>query len=247
MNSKKEAFYVGTSGWTYDHWKENFYPENIPKTRWFEHYAKTFKAVEINATFYRRFKDTTYYKWRERAPDNFLYVLKAPRVITHRKYLLNAENLVMEFWKSAVLLENHFGMVLMQLSPKMPYDPERLKKALESFPDPTKVAVEFRHEQWFSDEIRGLLAELGAVFCSVDAPKLRLMDWLTSDSAYIRLHGRKNWYTHDYSYEELEEILNLAVKMKKNGARKIFVFFNNDFEGHAPKNAFTFQNMLLDK
>jgi len=247
MNSKKDAFYVGTSGWTYNHWKDTFYPGNIPKTRWFDYYAKTFTAVEINATFYRRFTDTTYQKWRERAPDDFLYVLKVPRQITHRKYLLDSETPIMEFWESVVLLENHFGMVLMQLPPKIPYDPDRLKIALLSFPDPTKVAVEFRHAQWYSDEIKGLLTELGAVFCVVDAPNIRLMDWVTSGSAYIRLHGRKKWYAHDYSNQELEEILNLVEKMKENGARKIFVFFNNDFDGHAPKNAFTFQNMLYDK
>ena len=82
---------VGTSGWTYSHWKGCFYPENLPNTRWFEYYASKFPTVEINATFYRTFQDHVYLKWRKQAPEGFGYVLKAPRIITHRKYLLNTE------------------------------------------------------------------------------------------------------------------------------------------------------------
>ena len=85
MNKKNVEFFVGTSGWIYAHWKELFYPEDLPKSRWFEHYAEQFSTVEVNATFYRTFKDQTYHKWRVRAPEKFKYVLKAPRLITHRK------------------------------------------------------------------------------------------------------------------------------------------------------------------
>ena len=244
MSNRKEQFLVGTSGWSYDHWKGVFYPEDCPKRKWFEYYTKKFSTVEVNATFYRKFGDKTYYNWRERVSKDFFYVLKAPRLITHRKYLKDVGEEVKGFCNSASLLENRLGLILLQLAPGTPYDPERLRKALLAFRDPKKVAVEFRNKKWFTEETRKLLMEVGSVFCTADSPKTTLMDWITSDIAYIRLHGRQKWYAYDYSTEELQEIAVLAKKMIEFGAKRIFIFFNNDFDGYAPKNALTLLELL---
>ncbi|MFQ5772543.1 MAG: DUF72 domain-containing protein, partial [bacterium] len=189
MIREKVQFLVGTSGWSYPHWQGPFYPNDWPKSRWFEYYSQKFKTVEVNATFYRTFKDQTYHKWRQRVSGDFSYVLKAPRLITHRKYLSDVKELIKGFWRSAALLENRLGLILLQLAPGTPYDPERLRTALLNFDDPGKTAVEFRHKKWFTEETRDLLKEVGAVFCTADSPKTELMDWVTSDVAYIRLHG----------------------------------------------------------
>jgi uncharacterized protein YecE (DUF72 family) len=85
---------------------------------------------------------------------------------------------------------------------------------------------------------------LGAIFCTADSPKTRLSDWVTSDTAYIRLHGRQRWYSHNYSDQELVEIADLATKMTVQGAEKVYIFFNNDFEGYAPQNALALQKIL---
>lgn len=239
--------FIGTSGWSYPHWQGLFYPENLAKSRWFELYAATFPAVEVNATFYRRFQRQTYTKWRDRAPAHFRYILKAPRLITHRRYLLEVDDLIKEFWQSAQELGEHFGMILLQLAPRTPYDPERLRAALRAHPDPAKVAVEFRHERWLTNETRELLQEIGATFCAADSPQSDLMNWLTSEKAYIRLHGRKRWYSYDYTNKELEEIAALVLQLRTAGAREIYVFFNNDFEGYAPKNAMTLMTMLSNE
>jgi len=244
MKKTKTQFLVGTSGWSYDHWKKLFYPEDRPKSRWFDYYVKKFPTVEVNATFYRFFKDSTYHKWRDTAPGKFVYVLKAPRLITHRKYLKNVEDVIKSFWNSAALLEKKLGLILLQLAPATPYDPELLKKALKTFRDPKKVAVEFRHKKWFTEEIKNMLKESGSVFCTADSPKTELMDWVTSDEAYIRLHGRKKWYAYNYSSKELGDIAALAKKMARRGAKKVYVFFNNDFKGYAPKNALKLREML---
>ncbi len=244
MTSKETQFYIGTSGWSYDHWKGRFYPEDHPKSRWFEYYAQQFSTVEVNATFYRTFKDSTYQKWYDQAPDNFKYVFKAPRLITHRKYLKGSGGIIKSFWKSASLVNEKFGLILLQLAPKMPYELELLQNALNAFGDAKKIAVEFRNKNWFTDEIRDLLNKNGAIFCSIDSPKNELLDWVTSDTAYIRLHGRKRWYRYNYSDKELREIADLTEKMKEKGARQIYIFFNNDFEGNAPRNALTLQKML---
>ncbi len=237
-------FYVGTSGWTYDHWRGCFYPEGLPKSRWFDYYASQFPIVEINATFYRTFKDQTYLNWRNRAPQGFGYVLKAPRIITHRKYLSGVEQDIETFYRSCTLLEDRLEMILLQVAPGTPFDLERLQKALLAFPDPSKVAVEFRNPHWLCSEIETLLRAVGATFCIVDSPRQKPLEILTSDQAYLRLHGRKDWYSYNYREEELKEIADLVRKLASWGAHRIYVFFNNDFEGYAPANAMTLLKLL---
>ncbi len=247
MKAPQKTFFIGTSGWNYPHWAGVFYPEGTAKSRWFDFYATRFSAVEVNATFYRRFQDSTYQKWRERAPQGFRYVLKAPRLITHRKYLESVEPDIQEFCRSASLLGDRLGLILLQLAPSTPYQPERLRKALRAFEDPRRVAVEFRHRRWLTEETRAILHSAGSAFCAADSPRMKLLDWVTSESAYIRLHGRTHWYSHNYSKKELEEIALLARQMLSEGAQTVYIFFNNDFEGHAPKNARSLRKMLEEE
>ena len=235
---------IGTSGWSYPHWQGNFYPDDWPKSRWFEYYVTKFKTVEVNATFYRFFQDQTFQKWYDRAPDDFRYVLKAPRLITHRKYLENVEEQITSFWRSALLLKEKFGLILLQLAPSTPYDLDRLKKALSAFGDASKVAVEFRHNRWLTEETRAHLREAGSIFCNVDSPKTELTDWVTSQVAYVRLHGRRQWYGYNYTADELQEIRDCVIRIKKLGAKKVYVFFNNDLDGYAPKNALKLIKMV---
>lgn len=131
------VFYIGTSGWIYNHWKGRFYPQNLPQKRWFDYYAGKFSVVEVNATFYGTFKDQTYNNWRERAPQGFGYVLKAPRLITHRKYLLGVEEDIRTFYCSCSLLEDNFQLILLQVAPNTPYDPRGCAELYPPFP--TKV------------------------------------------------------------------------------------------------------------
>ncbi len=244
MDGDRVQFYVGTSGWSYPHWYGVFYPQDWPKSKWFDYYCQHFSSVEVNATFYRWFKEQTYHNWYERAPEHFKYVLKAPKVITHRKYLKEVEEQILAFRKSAALLKEKLGLILLQLAPGTPYEPERLRQALAAFDLPGQVAVEFRHDRWLTRETRALLQEVGAVFCAADSPKTELLDWVTAETAYIRLHGRKRWYAYDYSPTELQEIAALVGQMTAAGARTFYIFFNNDFEGCAPKNARTLLQLL---
>jgi uncharacterized protein YecE (DUF72 family) len=231
------SYFIGTSGWTYDDWKGLFYPEKLSRSRWLEYYASQFCAVEINATFYGTFKDRTYQGWRERVPPGFSYVLKAPRIITHRKYLLEVAPEIKTFCDSAANLGDKLGLILLQVAPATPFDINRLESALLAFGDPQKVAVEFRSKKWQTQETFDLLLRLGAVYCSADAPGIALVDWLTSTIGYIRLHGRHSWYSHDYSEGELQEVAGFARRLEAEGAERIYIFFNNDYEANAPRNA----------
>jgi uncharacterized protein YecE (DUF72 family) len=238
------VFYIGTSGWTYDHWKGRFYPPELPKKSWFDYYSGKFSAVEVNATFYRSFKDQTYQNWRQRAPQGFGYVLKAPQLITHRKYLLGVEEDIQAFYHSCSILEDKFEMILLQVAPTMPYDLTRLRNALSAFPDPSRVAVEFRRPEWLNQDTLRLLKEIGAAVCNVDSPQQKLTNNLTSNRAYLRLHGRNNWYAYNYSHEELVQIAELSQKLVEQGASRVYIFFNNDFEAYAPANALTLHGIL---
>jgi uncharacterized protein YecE (DUF72 family) len=242
--ASEPAFFVGTSGWTYDHWKGCFYPANLPKKGWFDYYVGQFSAVEVNATFYRTFKDETYHNWRERAPRGFGYVLKAPQLITHRKYLLDVDENIQAFYHSCSLLEDKFEMILLQVAPNTPYNLERLQKALLAFPDPDRVAVEFRRHEWLTQDTISMLRSVGATICNVDSPQQKITDHLTSNRAYLRLHGRSHWYAYNYSDDELREIAKLAQELAGRGADRVYIFFNNDFEGYAPANALTLRYLI---
>ncbi len=228
---------VGTSGWSYDHWRGGFYPETLAKSRWFDFYAERFNTVEVNATFYRRFADSTYRKWDERAPQDFRYVLKVPRLISHRRKLHDVTGLIAEFTRSTSLLGHKLGLLLLQLPPNMPYKPERLDAALQAFGSPSQVAVEFRDEYWMCEEVFALLRSRGANYCNPDDPDHALSDIVTGDSGYLRLHGRRNWYADNYTDEELRAIAETARRMRQRGAKELYIFFNNDYAAYAPGNA----------
>jgi uncharacterized protein YecE (DUF72 family) len=171
-------------------------------------------------------------------------VLKVPKLITHLKFLIDVEQEIKAFDRSCALLDDKFEMVLLQVAPNMPNDLKRLQTALAAFPDPTKVAVEFRRPEWYSPETLGVLQEFNATICNVDSPGHKITGHLTSTRAYLRLHGRGHWYAYNYSDLELEEIAWLAQSLVQKGARRVYVYFNNDFEAYAPANALALKRLL---
>lgn len=242
--AKKPVFIIGASGWSYPDWRGIFYPKELPQKYWFQYYSSQFSAVELNATFYRFFPKKIYKKWRDQAPTGFQYIVKVHRLITHTKYLIDCRSLIKKFCRNAATLEDKLGLILLQLPPNMPYDLDRLKKTLSTFDDPTKIVVEFRHPKWFTEDTKKLLTEFNCVFCCADSPKIKLLDWVTSDKAYIRLHGSKEWYDYDYSKRELKKIADFAKLVTKKGAKTVYIFFNNDYEAYAIDNALYLRELL---
>lgn len=234
---------IGTSGWHYDDWRNIFYPEKLPRSKWLSFYSNHFRTVEVNATFYRKFQDRTFDNWSAQVPSDFRFVFKAPRIITHRRRLSGVDREIVEFCRQASSIGERFGLILLQLAPRTPIDPPLLGAALSSFKG-CKVAVEFRDVRWLAGDTRRLLENAGAVFCAVDSPQMKINDWVTSDTAYIRLHGRLRWYDHLYTDEELDEVAGHVATMHARGARRIYIFFNNDHHGYAVKNAIALNKIL---
>ncbi len=238
--------YIGTSGWTYDHWKGTFYPLSLPKSRWFDFYSQHFPAVEVNATFYRTFAPATYEKWHRQAPHGFLYVLKVPRIITHRKFLKDVRDDINAFEHSAMLLKEKLGALLLQIAPQTPCDTALLEEVCSMFMHPEKVTVEFRHPCWFTSSVDSLLKKYHMIACNFDSPSLQRFDWITADTAYFRLHGHPRWYASNYSLPELQALAGQIKEATDQGLKRVFVFFNNDFHGYAPDNARQLTGLLTN-
>ena len=226
--------YVGCSGWFYWHWKDLFYPKDLPTHRWFKHYLTAFKTVELNAPFYRWPKKATVKAWRRNAPPRFRYSVKVNGLITHEKRMVRTKRLVREFYSIAEVLGPQMGCFLFQFPPSYKYTPARLKSIVTQLDPEHRNAVEFRHKSWWRHSVYRAFKKAGLIFCSVSAPRLPEELVNTADALYIRFHGRARWYRHDYSGDELRE---WAARIRRSGAREVWVYFNNDREGFAIKNA----------
>ncbi|MFD5328681.1 DUF72 domain-containing protein [Streptomyces sp. NPDC127092] len=232
--------FVGTSGWQYRDWRGVLYAEDVPQRLWLEEYARNFAVVENNNAFYRLPEKTTFAAWRERTPEGFVMAVKASRYLTHIKRLKDPEEPVARLMGRAEALGDRLGPVLLQLPPTLRADPGLLEAALARFPEGTRVAVEPRHESWWTEEVRGVLEERGATLCWADRgsrPAAPL--WRTADWGYLRLHEGRARPHPSYGRQALVSWAERLAGTWPDRA-DVFVFFNNDPGGAAVRNAETF-------
>jgi len=227
---------IGTSGWSYNHWYNRFYPEELPRSKWFEYYAKHFDTVEVNNTFYQLPKEITFENWRKRAPKNFLFTVKANRYITHIKRLKDVSAELKRFFERANLLKEKLGPVLFQLPPSMHKDIDLLGDFIKLLPKRRVAVFEFRHKSWYSDDVFKLLVKYKVGFCIHDLPGVQSPRIVTSDIVYVRFHGTTGRYAGNYSKAVLKGWADWLREQRKK-VRRIFAYFNNDAEGHAVFNA----------
>jgi len=243
MNKPNCDIRIGTSGWHYDHWKELFYPSELPKSRWFEYYAKDFDTVEINNTFYQLPKQETFKNWYKQAPKNFLFTVKANRYITHIKRLKDPEESLERFFEGVRLLKGNLGPVLYQLPPNFHKDLDRLGTFIKFLPKDRIAVFELRHESWFSEDTYQLLSEFNAAFCIHDMPGMKVPRVVTSDVIYVRFHGPTGKYPGNYSTSALKSWAQW-IKDNIEGIRSVYVYFNNDIHAYAVRNAKTLKEQF---
>jgi uncharacterized protein YecE (DUF72 family) len=227
---------IGTSGWYYDHWSGRFYPADLPKSKWFEYYAQYFDTVEINNTFYHLPKEQTLRRWHKIAPKDFLYAVKANRYITHIKKLKDAAEPLERFFEIAGLLKSRLGPILYQLPPSLQKDLDLLEAFIKLLPKRKTAVFEFRHESWYSDDTYNLLDKSGACFCIHDMPGKESPHIVTGGVIYVRFHGTTGRYSGSYSKSQLQDWADWLKDQAKN-VNAIYVYFNNDTQAHAIKNA----------
>jgi uncharacterized protein YecE (DUF72 family) len=233
---------VGCSGWFYPHWRGIFYPRQEPDTKnWFAYYANVFGTVELNAPFYRWPKPATVRRWKRDAPPNFIYSVKVNQLITHEKRMVHTKQLVRSYYEMAAVLGDKMGCFLFQFPPSHHFSPSRLKSIVTQLDPAYRNVVEFRHKSWWRDSVYRALAERGITFCAVSAPRLPATLPPGQRVAYLRLSGRTRWYRHNYSAEELRRWLD---QIQKSGAEEAWIYFNNDSDGYAVKNALMLRRML---
>jgi uncharacterized protein YecE (DUF72 family) len=236
--------HVGCSGWFYWHWRGKFYPENSRPDVWFRHYAEHFKSVELNAPFYRWPHHANVRGWVRQAPEHFRYSIKVNRIITHEKRLVRTRMLVEEFCKFSEILGPKLGCFLFQFPPSYRYTASRLRTITTQIDPSFRCAIEFRHASWWRERVFEALRKRGLIFCTVSAPRLPDDLIRTADTVYLRLHGRSRWYRHDYSDEELSA---WTENILKSGAREAWIYFDNDNEAFAPKNAQRLITLLRER
>jgi uncharacterized protein YecE (DUF72 family) len=228
--------HVGCSGWSYKHWKDDFYPKGLPQRSWFEHYASQFDTVELNTTFYRLPAEKTVKDWAREAPRGFRFAIKASRLITHYRRLKDCEAELETFFDRMAPLERLEGPILFQLPPQFERDDEQLRGFLRLLPAGHHHAFEFRHPSWWVEPVFELLGNRHAAFVMYDMGKTKTPVVATSAHAYLRFHGPER-YSGGYSRERLRWWHEQLTALEASNA---WVYFNNDIGGHAPRDAKAF-------
>lgn len=236
-------YFIGTSGWHYDDWKGRFYPEKLPKAKWLEFYARHFSTLELNNSFYRLPSEEAFTRWYGSSPPNFTFAVKVSRFITHIKRLKDCDEALDNFMSRCQLLKEKLGPLLCQLPPGLHRDDGVLAAFLEKLPDSLKHVIEFRHESWLVEEVFDMLRRYHVGFCVFDMTKLACPLLATADFAYIRFHGRDSIYSSCYTDAELADWAGKIADLTDN-LDSVYIYFNNDIEGYALKNAATIRDYL---
>ena len=257
--------YIGTSGWSYPKgegtWSGHFYPAG--KIDELEYYGQFFNTVEINSSFYRPPNPRYVYNWARKVPGDFLFTVKLWQKFTHPRMYEQATGREAVISREDVDLFNHsieplvkygkLGALLAQFPPSFrndSYGRQILEAVIKTFRQYT-LAVELRHRSWSdSENTARLLKENNVAWVQIDEPKFQssvaIETPLTSDLAYFRFHGRNTemwWqgnsetrYKYLYSSKEINELAG-RITLATEQTKSTFAFFNNHWQGYAPRNA----------
>lgn len=236
--------WIGTSGWQYADWRGTFYPTEVPQRAWLEHYAARFATVELNNSFYRLPERRSFEGWAARTPGDFHLAVKASRYLTHLKRLREPADPVALLLERAAGLGRKLGPVLLQLPPSFAVALDRLDATLSAFPPGVRVAVEFRHRSWYCAAAREVLAEHRAALSLAERGERWLTPgWRTAGWGYVRFH----WGADGPCYGRRA----LARRARELARRwgpddDLFVYFNNDPQGCAIRDAAVFAELVAD-
>ncbi len=239
-----KQIYIGTSGWSYKHWKQCFYT-GVANKDWLRHYAEHFSSVEINATFYRLQTPDTFLRWYQNTPDSFRFTVKAHHYLTHNKKLLEPVDSVLIEKQHAGYLAEKLAAILWQLPKFLKKDLPRVKAFLQALRqwDNVHHVLEFRHSSWFDDETASCLTDAGIAVCISDSADWPMWRRVTADQVYLRLHGHSRTYESSYRSDEL---LQWAEQINDwlSDNRQVFVYFDNDANCAALNNALELKSLL---
>lgn len=240
---KKAKVLIGTSGWSYDHWKENFYPKKLGTSKWLGYYSKEFPTVEVNTTFYHLPLNSTIQKWHGEVPARFKFSIKASRYITHQKRLKDCAASVKLFHKVIKGLKTKNGPILFQLPPSFKMNKERLLEFISHLKEEVDYVFEFRHDSWYVEEIYEILSKHKIALCITDLTGKLTPLKVTSHFTYIRLHGPKKAYQGSYGKVKLRFWKKQIDKWLADKI-SVYCYFDNDEKGYAIQDAKSLKTMF---
>lgn len=292
MDTARTRVRVGISGWSYPPWRRIFYPVGLRQADELSFASRAFSSIELNGSFYSLMRPESYQAWFRATPEDFVFAVKGGRYITHMKRLRDAKTALANFFASGVLcLEHKLGPFLWQLPPSLKFQPDVLQAFLELLPRstaelerlaqqhdrrltgrswvaalsqrPVRHALEVRHASFADARYVELLRQYGVASCVADSAGLYpVIEDLTADFCYARLHGAKRLYVSGYSARDLQPWARRvrawqsgqdaleAQPILKHGdgaARDVFVYFDNDVKVRAPFDAQNLVRILAGK
>lgn len=258
-SNRVDKIRIGTSGYSFEDWRGEFYPADIQKGKMLDFYAQHFDTVEVNSTYYRLLPQNVFYHMAQKTPGDFHFILKVHADVTHkRKDPAPSISALLEAVKPLVEAGKLKGF-LAQFPYSFKNSPDNrnyLKEARAMLGD-HKLFMEFRHKSWLTEKVLDGLKEYDIGYVSVDEPQIGLMMppdvHVTNGIGYVRFHGRneETWYDHDkgdrydylYSEQELGEWIPRILQMESQ-ASLTYLFFNNCHLGKAVKNAKMMKSLL---
>jgi len=246
---------IGTSGYSFPHWVGTAYPDGTRAADMLSVYARDFDTVEINFTYYRDPTPDIFERMLQKVPTNFAFVIKAPKAMTHERDAMAAVAPTFVASLQPLMDARQLDGVLLQFPQSFHRNPvalDHLKRVAEIFaPCDIQASIEFRHKEWYDEDVYQLLQKLQLGFVNVDLPRLHALpeptNIQTTDTAYYRLHGRNEaaWYNpptgshrYDYLYTDAElEEWGRRVEGSLDAVKKAFIFANNCHKGSSFVNA----------
>lgn len=229
---------IGTSGWSYDHWRDVLYPPGTTSGRRLDVYAQTFDTVELNTSFYHWPRIDRFRSWAQKLPPGFLLTVKGPRGLTHAKGTLDPARWTARLEEGMSGLGEHAGPLLLQFPRDVVRDDDHLSRLLDAVPAGRRAAVELRHPSWVDDDVFALLAAHEASYCVMSGARMPCELRATSDQVYVRFHGPdpEQLYVGGYSDADLDWWAARIVEWRGMGL-SVLCYFNNDGAGHAVHDA----------
>ncbi len=237
-----QNIHIGTSGWNYPHWRGIFYPKGLSTRKWLSFYADYFDTVEVNATFYGSPKEKTFRNWYKATPKGFIFAVKANRFITHVRRLRDVKEEVKRFYQIVAPLEEKLRVVLFQLPPSLKFDQALIEEFLSVIDLQYQTTIEVRNKSFNNPYFFNLLRQANVALCISDTAGRypSLIEEVTADFVYVRLHGSRTLYRSCYTEDELkiwkEKLLGFGLPG--------YVYFDNDALGWAVPNALLLKNLL---
>lgn len=239
----KKEVHIGCSSYNNRYWKGIFYPDGLPSAKWFDFYCGQFGTYEMNGTFYKFPTLRVMANWYNKAPQGFMFSVKAPKEITHIKRLNDCAQRLAEFYGVCREgLKEKLGYILFQFPPSYHYTPQKLEQITGALQKGFRNVVEFRHESWWIPQVVETLAAYGIIFCSVSYPKLPTTIFTDNSVVYIRLHGTPKLFSSAYSKDELsvlQQIISNTVT-----PQTIIVYFNNTASAAGIENALQMKKLF---